>query len=302
MITALFRIIKYGCQNFWRNRWLSMATIAVMILALFVFQFSMLFGVVAQTALAALEDKIDISVYFKTAAPEDDILKTKRSLETFDEVKKVDYISRDQALIDFKGKHQDDATVNQALKELDFNPLSASLNIKADNPKEYAAIAAYLNNEILNQIVEKVSYSKNQTVIERLIFFIDTVKQGGVVLGIILALVAVLISFNAIRVAIYSNREEIGIMRLVGGSNSFVRGPYVIEGILYGVLSGVLSLAITIPLVGFASPYISQFIPEMNLQVYFYDNFLSLLGYQILLGVALGVFSSVIAVKRYLRV
>lgn len=302
MVTGLLRIIKYGFQSFIRNGWLSTATIAVMILALFVFQTLILFGVVTKTALASLQEKIDISVYFKTGAPEDDILKTKRSLESLVEVKKVEYISRDEALKEFQSRHQGDEVIGQALKELETNPLSASLNVKAKDSRQYAAIAAYLNNEALNQLVEKVSYSQNQAVIEKLTSIIDTVEQGGMILGAILALIAVLVTFNTIRLAIYSNREEIGIMRLVGGSNPFIRGPYVVEGILYGVVSGVLSVLVTAPLVVFASPYINNFIPDMNLQTYFLSNLLLLLGYQLILGVVLGIFSSAIAIRRYLRV
>ncbi|MBI2591518.1 MAG: ABC transporter permease [Candidatus Brennerbacteria bacterium] len=302
MITTLFRIIKYGVQSFIRNGWLSTATVAVMILALFVFQTLILFGVVAKTAILALQDKIDISVYFKIDAPEDDILKTKRSLEILAEVKKVDYVSRDQALTDFETKHKEDEIVSQALKELESNPLSASLNIKANDPGEYAAIAAYLNNETINAFVDKVSYSQNQTVIEKLVSIVDGAKQSGFIIGLILAGIAVLVTFNTIRLAIYSNREEIGIMRLVGGANYFIRGPYVVEGIFYGVLSAVLSMAIITPLITLVSPYISNFIPGISLQSYFYANFFSLLGYQLIFGIGLGIISSVIAVRRYLRV
>lgn len=302
MITTLFRIIKYGVQSFIRNGWLSTATVAVMVLALFVFQVLILFGVVTKTAVLALQDKIDISVYFKISAPEDDILKTKRSLENLSEVKKVEYISREQALSDFGSKHKEDEIVSQALKELESNPLSASLNIKAQDPREYAAIAAYLDNDTINAFVDKVSYSQNQTVIDRLISIVDGVERGGLILGLILAGIAVLVTFNTIRLAIYSNREEIGIMRLVGGSNYFIRGPYMVEGIFYGVLSAALSMAVITPLVALASPYIDGFIPGMGLQSYFYANFFNLLGYQLIFGVGLGIVSSVIAIRRYLRV
>lgn len=273
-----------------------------MILALFVFQVLILFGVVTKTAILALQDKIDISVYFKISAPEDEVLKTKRSLESLSEVKKVEYISREQALSDFESKHREDEIVSQALKELESNPLSASLNIKAQDPREYAAIAAYLDNETINTFVDKVSYSQNQTVIDKLISIVDGVEQGGLIIGLILAAIAILVTFNTIRLAIYSNREEIGIMRLVGGSNYFIRGPYVVEGILYGILSAVLSLVAVTPLIILVSPYLEGFIPGMGLQSYFYANFFTLFGYQLVFGVGLGIVSSVIAVRRYLRV
>lgn len=302
MFVTLSRIIKYGFQSFLRNGWLSTASIAVMILALFVLQSLIIFNIIAQTAIAAVQNKIDISVYFKTNVAEDEILKLKRSLEGLTEVKKVEYISRDQALAEFQARHKENLIVVQAIEELGENPLLASLDIKAYDPKEYATIAAYLNTESLEPIIEKVTYAQNQAVIERLINIVNTARQGGIILTIIATLIAVLVAFNTIRLAIYTNREAIGIMRLVGASNNLIRGPYIIEGVLYGLLAGVLSFAIITPLIIYTSPYVTNFIPEINLQNYFTENFLRLLGYQLLFGIILGTLSSFIAVRRYLRV
>lgn len=302
MFVTLSRIIKYGFKNFLRNGWLSTATIAVMFLALFVLQSLIIFNVVAKTAIASVQNKIDISVYFKSNVAEDEVLNLKKSLEGLSEVKKVDYVSQDQALAEFQARHKENSAVTQAIEELGENPLLSSLNIKANNPKEYAAIADYLNNETLSPIIEKVSYAQNQVVIERLISIVDAAKKGGIILTLIAAIIAVLVAFNTIRLAIYSNRDAIGIMRIVGASNNFIRGPYVIEGILYGILAGVLSFAVIAPLIACASPYVSNFIPDMNLQAYFASNFLRLLVYQLIFGVILGVFSSFIAVRRHLLV
>jgi len=301
MFVTLSRIIKYGFQNFLRNGWLSTATIAVMFLALFVLQSLIIFNVVAKTAISSVQNKIDISVYFKSNVSEDEILNLQKSLEGLNEVKKVEYVSQDQALADFKARHQENSAVYQALEELETNPLLASLNIKANNPKEYAAIADYLNNQSLSPIIEKVSYAQNQVVIDRLISIVETAKSGGIILTLIAAIIAILVAFNTIRLAIYSNRDAIGIMRVVGASNNFIRGPYIIEGILHGILAGILSFAVIAPLITYASPYVANFIPEMNLQTYFASNFLHLLGYQLLFGIILGIFSSFIAVRRYLQ-
>jgi cell division transport system permease protein len=302
MFVALSRIIKYGFQSFLRNGWLSTATIAIMILALFVLQGLLLFNVLAEKAIVAVQNKIDISVYFKNNVSEDQILQLKKTLEEFSEVKKTEYISADQALTEFQARHQDNPTISQAIEELGINPLLSSLNIKSYDPKQYVTIAAYLNNESLQPLIEKVTYAQNQVVIERLINIVDTAQRSGIALTIIVALIAVLVAFNTIRLAIYTNRETIGIMRLVGASNNLIRGPYIVEGILYGLLAGALSFAIIVPLVSYTSPYVANFIPEINLQTYFAQNFLRLLGYQILFGIILGTVSSFIAVRRYLRV
>lgn len=302
MFTALFRIIKYGLIGFWRNSWLSLATISIIVMALIVFEGLMIFNVLTKTVIETVKEKIDISVYFKSEIPEDDMLKIKRSLESLSEVKGVEYISSDKALEVFKNRHIDDPAISQSLKELEENPLLASLNIKAGDPKEYAAIADYLEKAGFREKFEKITYAQNAVVIERLNKMIDTAERIGFISIIFLVLIAILVTFNTIRLAIYSNREEIGIMRLVGASNSFIRGPYLVEGIIYGFLSAILSVIIVLPIVYFGSPYVNVFIPEMNLWDYLVFDIFVILGYQTIFGVGLGVVSSFIAVRKYLRI
>lgn len=262
----------------------------------------MFFNVLTKTALAVLEDKIDIGIYFKASAPEDEILQAKKSLETLAEVKKVEYISRDKALENFKERHKNNETITQSLEQLQGNPLLASLNIKAHDSKKYTIIADYLEKANFKVWFEKVTYAQNAAVIERLNKIIDTATRGGFILIIFFIAISVLVTFNTIKLAIYSNREEIGIMRLVGASNLFIRGPYVVEGIIYGLIAGILSVIIIVPIIYFISPYIKIFIPEMNLWNYFKTNVFVIFGYQLLFGISLGIISSSIAIRRYLRI
>jgi cell division transport system permease protein len=302
MLTTLFRIIKYGALGFWRNGWLSTATLSIIVLALLVFEGLIIFNVLTKTALKSIQEKIDISIYFKKETPEDNILQIQKSIETLAEVKKVEYISRDKALEIFKERHKDDPTITQSLEELKENPLLPSLNIRAHNPEEYAIIAGHLEQADFKVWFEKVTYAQKALVIERLGRIIDTAEKGGLILIVFLALIAVLITFNTIRLAIYSSREEIGIMRLVGASNSFIRGPYMVEGIIYGLVAGILSLIIVLPIIYFVSPYVKIFIPEMNLWGYFLSNLFVFFGYQLFFGVGLGIISSSIAIRKYLRI
>ena len=302
MFTALYRIIKYGLQGFKRNSWLSVTTIIVMTLTLSVFLGLILFSVLTTDAINLLKEKIDISVYFKTTTSEDDILKIKRSLESLAEIKSVDYISRDQALAIFKERHKEEQTISEAINVLDQNPLSASLNIKAKDPKDYPVVAAYLNNETLKDSIEQVSYNQNQIVIDRLATIVDTVQKSGISLILILSVVAILVCLNAIMLAIHSTRDEISIMRLVGASNVFIRGPYIIQGILYGIIAAIVSILISLPIVYFASPYLQMVMPEINLWAYLVGNVFSLTIYQILFGIILGSVSSAIAVRKYLKI
>lgn len=301
MFTVLSRIVNYGFVNFWRNGWPSAATVAIMVLALLVFFWLIVFNVTTERAVMSIQDKIDISVYFKTDAPEDEMLNIKQSIASLSEVKSVEYISKDQALQKFREDHQDDPIIMEAANELQENPLVASLNIKAKDPSQYGLIAEYLGQANLMQWIDNLSYAKNQEVIDRLVTIINTVNRGGFVLTMVLALIAGLVVFNTVRLAIYSSRDEISIMRAVGASNALVRGPFMVEGIIAGVLAAILSVIIALPTAYVVAPYVSALIPGFNVFQYCYTNFGQFLLYQLAFGLGVGVVSSFVAVRRYLK-
>lgn len=301
MFTVIWRIIYYGFKNFFRNTGPSIATIGTMIIAMSVFLGLILFNIITNKAIEFVQEKIDISIYFKPTTPEDEILNIKQSLESLPEVKNIEYISRDKALEVFKEKHKNDEAIIQALNELDTNPLVASLNIQAKNPSQYALIANYLSSPHLNKFIENLSYSQNQIIIDRLSNIIHNINQLGFIITIILSIVAGLVVFNTIRLAIYSNREEISIMRLVGASNMLVRGPYIIGGIITGFISAIISILIFVPLTYTAEPYIKVLIPSFNIFSYFISNLFQLTLYQLIFGIFVGMFSSLVAIRKYLR-
>jgi cell division transport system permease protein len=301
MFTIISRIFQFGFKNFLRNGWLTTITVIIMTLALFVFSWLIFFGVVTGRAASSIEDKIDISVYFNTNTAEDEILSIQQSLENLPQVASVDYVSRDQALAAFEQAHANDPTITQAVSELGSNPLEASLNVKAKDPSQYGAIASYLGSSTLSQYIDTISYNQNQGVIDRLARIVKTVEVGGAVVMIVFALLAGLVVFNTIRLAIYANREEIGVMRVVGASNVLVRGPYVVEGVLCGAIAAILALIVSAPLLFGVNPYLNVFIPGLNIFPYFMSHILMLSVYVLGFGVFLGGVSSFIAVRRYLK-
>jgi cell division transport system permease protein len=301
MFTIISRIFHFGFKNFWRNGWLSTATIAIMTLASIGFLGLIMFGVITHAAASAIQDKIDISVYFNTNTSEDEILNIQQSLEGLSQVASVNYISQDQALATFQQNHASDPTVSQAINQLDTNPLEASLNVTAKDPSEYGAINDYLSSPDLSQYIDTISYAQNQDVINRLAAIVRDVNIGGWIMTVFLALIAGLVMFNTIRLAIYSNREEIGVMRVVGASNSLVRGPFVVEGMLWGLIAALVSLIVFAPVLYFVSPYLNEFIPGLNIFRYFYTHIIQLFVYELLFGVVIGGLSSFWAVRRYLK-
>jgi len=299
------RIIKAGFINFWRNGWISLATILIMVITLFSIGSLFFSRAILGTILSQIQDKVDISIYFKTDTPEQDILSLKNSISKLAEVKSIEYISAEQALADFKERHKDNALITQSLEEIGKNPLGAILNVKAKETSQYETIAKFLeaeSNSPSGSGIDKINYFQNKTVIDRLSKILDSAKNLGGIISIILVIISVIITFNTIRLAIYISREEIGVMRLVGASGKFVSGPFIVEGVIYGVISAVITVVLFYPLVLWLGPITESFFSGINLFHYYISNFGQLFLILLLTGIVLGGLSSFIAIRRYLKV
>lgn len=300
-LTTLKRILKSGYQSFVRNGWLSVATISVMSLVLFMLGNLVFLGAFANTAIKAFQSKIDVSVYFNKDAEERAILDVKKDIEALPQVASASYLSKDDAYNDFREKHKNNAFIASALEEIGTNPLEASLNIKAVDPSQYASISEFLLKKNY-PIVDKVNYYENQEVIDRLSAMISTVREAGAVMALVLAFVSFLVAFNTIRLAIYTVREEIGIMRLVGATQWFIRGPFLVSGLLYGLVSAVVSTLVFFPLTWLAAPQIIVLMPNFDIFHYFLSNLMQFFLIMAGAGIMLGMLSSVIAMRRYLKI
>lgn len=298
----LSRVIEVGWINFKRNSWLAFGTVGIMVLALLIFAGLVAFNVVSQTAISSLEEKVDVTAYLKTEVSNDQALEVVRELESMPEVVFVNYVSRDQALEEFRKRHKDEELVQQALQELGENPLQGSLEIKAKETDQYASLVSFLENSKFSGLLDKIDFYENATVINRIQKISSGLRVGGILVTAILSLIAVLVTFNTIRLTIYSQKQEIEIMRLVGASNWHIRGPFVVEGAIYGIIAGLAVLILFYPIVYLTSARIQTFIPAVNLASYFSNFFGQMLLLVLGSGIALGVVSSIIAVRRYLRI
>ncbi len=299
--TTLFRIIKSGWQSFVRNYWLSAATVAVMILALFVVAGLTLFNVMTQAVVANLEGRVDVSVYFNKDTEEAKILQVRQELVDLPEVKSVDYVSQDEALKKFQERHKENEILLQSLQELDQNPLEASLNIKANDVSQYEVISDYLAQDRFKGSIDKINYKQNQDMINRLTRLTGNIQMGGLIISLFLGLLAVLVSFNTIRLTMYTWRDEISVMRFVGASNWFIRGPFLVEGALYGIVSATTTIVFIFPILYFISPKITNFLPEVDLLYFYQANFWQFIFLLFGVGILIGGVSSFIAIRRYLR-
>jgi len=255
--------------------------------------------------LGELEKKVDVSVYFVSDTQEEKIFSLKEKVESIPEVKEIAYVSAGQALEDFRERHKDDYATIQALEELNENPLGASLLISAVDPANYESISNFFEQGIALSatdlsIIDKVNYNENKQVIDRLLLLKDGAKKLGLILTIVLIAISVIITFNTIRLTIYVARDEIGVMRLVGSENSYINGPFMMEGVLYGLISALINIVVYFPVTWWLGSRLEGFL-GINLLTYYLSNFFQILVISVLVGTALGSFSSYLAVKKYLR-
>lgn len=291
-----------GWTNFKRNSYVSFGTTGVMVLVLLMFLALVAVNFLSATVVASLQEKVDVSIYFKQEATEDQIFNVRTDLQQLAQVRSVEYISRDRALEDFKQRHAGDALIQESLAELDVNPLEGSLNIKAQDTSQYAAIVNFIEGNKFRTFIDKINYYENEQVIRRVERISHAAQNWGFVASLVLAVIAVLVTFNTIRLSVYNQSSEIEIMRLVGGSNWHVRGPYLVEGAFYGLFAAVGAMAIFYPTAYFVSPKVSLLIPGVSLIGYFGSNAIAVIPLTIVLGIVLGVISSLIAIRRFLRV
>lgn len=300
------RIIKSGFVNFWRNGFVSLASVLIMTVTLFALGAVVFLGAMLDASLAQLQEKVDVNVYFLTDAPETDILALKEALEALPEVAAVEYMTREEALADFRARHEGDQTILSALDELPDNPLGAVFNIKARETSQYETVAQFLDSEQAlgssqRTIIQKVNYFDNKPVIEKLTEIIDATERLGLGISVVLIILSLIITFNTIRLTIYTAREEISVMRLVGAGTWYVRGPFVVEGIMYGVIAGLVVLALFYPITLWLGPSSERFFGSINLFDYYVGNFGQVFLLVMGSGIVLGAVSSYLAVRRYLQ-
>lgn len=298
----LKKIIDSGWTNFRRNGYLSFGATGIMALALILFLGLLTIQFLTSQVVATLQDKIDISAYFKSEATEEQVLKIKSDVSVLPEVDSVVYVSREQALVDFKARHAQDQLIQDSLSQLDSNPLAASLNIKTHDASQYAMIAKFLEDGPLSAVIEKINFYENRGVIERIESISGGVKSWGLGATLVLALIAVLVTFNTVRLTIYNQKQEIEIMRLVGASNWHIRGPFLTEGGLYGLFASVIALAVFYPAIYLVSDKVSSFVPTVNLFSYFITGLPQVVLMVAGFGIVLGVVSSSIAIRKHLKV
>lgn len=249
MLTSTARVVSFAWKNLIRNAWIGLATVLVLVLALL--SVNVLVGVNAVTsaAIKALEQKVDVSVYFKAGTPQGILDLARSYMASLPQTASVDLVSADEVLGQFIERHRSDEKILAALKEVEANPFGATMVVKADSTDHYPFLIEALKNPQFSFAIETQTYDDHAVAIGRVREIAQSVRTFGMVLTVIFIIFSILIVYNAIRVSIYTQREEIGIMRLVGASNAFVRLPLILNGVFLALISlavvgGLMALSV----------------------------------------------------------
>jgi len=301
-MTSLKRVIKNGWSAFWRNIALSLATIFIMVTVLSLVAFLFFMNQLSETLISDVEEKVDVSVYFKENILEEDIVQVKAEIAKITEVREVGYVSKEEAFNVFLERHKDDPVLIESLIEVGYNPFLASLSIKAKEVSQYEEITVFLETGPFKDLIDEVDYHQRKPVIDKVYALTSGVNRIGILFGLVFGFIAVLIAFNTIRIAIHNSSEEIEIMRLVGASNWFVRGPFLVQGIMVGLISAVIALMIAFGVSWGIDSKINILMPNISTFSIFLSNILGLFLIQLAVGIVLGTISSLIAVRKYLKI
>jgi cell division transport system permease protein len=303
---TLIRIIHTGTVNFIRNASLAIAAMAVMVVTLTIILFSLITNATFTNTIAQITNKIDISVYLKDQINDDQRVNLVEQLKSLPNVKSVTYLSKDQVLQRYMEQNADNPDLLNAINATS-NPLPATVLIKPIDLNKIQDIKDFLTQpQIAVLQSDQPSYSGDRKeAIDKITHATNVLREIGIVTVITFTIISALIIFNTIQMAIFNRRDEIQIMRLLGASTSYIRGPFVVESIIYGILSATISvLIINSAFVAASSALQASSLGLLDIQYandYFSSHFLWFLTLQLALGMIIGAASSTIATRRYLK-
>lgn len=301
-MVQFWRVIQVGLRNFGRNLWLSTAATAVMTVTLSIVITSFFSTSALNATIKTVTDKIDVSIYLKDGVSQDQINKIKQTLFATGNVKAVDYVSKDQALKAYQAANKNNPTLLQAISETS-NPLPASLQVKSKDPRHLDSIAAAINQpDIKAAESDPPSYSGNRkATIDKIIRLSNFIKTAGLIASVMFIVISTLIIFNTIRMAIFTRRDEIEIMKLVGATKWFIRGPFIFEAALYGIIAAIIAVTLGYAVILAGLARLGSYV-DVTSTVNFFRSYPALIVLvEMVIGVAIGAFSSLLAMSRYLK-
>ena len=304
MLVSTYRVTKFAFQNFWRNFWLSVITITMLVMTLLTVNILLVLNYVTDQAISSVENRIEVSVYFERDTPEPTVMSAVSYLRGISQVRDVLTISSEDALSRFTEQHKDNPVVLASLDELGGNPFGSTLIVKANSAQDFTTILDALENPQFRDSIREKDFSNYQQIIDRIQGTTERIRFFGLVMMAIFIAIAILIVFNTVRIGIFIHREEIGIMRLVGASNWFIKAPFLLEMVLLSLLAMLLVMAIVYPTLAVLEPKFSFFFANNSIGLidYFEQNGLKIFGTEFGVLVILTMLSTSLAMRRYLKV
>lgn len=306
-ITSTKRVFKSGFVSFMRNKTVSLSSIGILTTTLIIIGVFFFFRGIFDYSLDQVRNKVDIKIYFKLDAEEAQILDIKKKIETLPEVQAVELITAEQSLEDFQIKHSNDPVTLQALSELGANPFGAMLTVLAKDTNSYDYISNTLSSEseflgTAYSAVDKINYFELKPTIDRLNNLIRLFNSIGYWITLLFIIISSLIIFNTIRLSIFIYREEIAVMKLVGASNMYIRGPFLVESSIYAVISSFLTMIFFFPTTYYLAKNTTEFFGGLNIFHYYLQNFFILFLLLLFISLLLATISSLLAMRRYLKI
>lgn len=298
------RALNFALTDFYRNRGTSIAAIFVLMITTLLMTGLFVVGGISGFLVEELQNKIDITAYFKEDTSEVDILSIKEEiLKNSPDVKNVQYVSKEDALNEFNERHEDNDIFARALLEVGGNPFLPSLNIvTSGSPAQYEQISNVLESDQFSNFVEKVDFSQKRDTIEKVFAITSNINRFGIALALVLVIIAAAVVFNTIKLVLDNSKEEITTMRIVGASNWFLRAPFIIEGAIFGAIAFLICLLITFLFAYSLSKGISVILPGFNTFDFFVSKLWLIIPIQLITSVGLGSASSFIVVRKYLTI
>lgn len=297
------RIVKLGLTNFWRNRWLSFAATLIMTLTLLIISFFTVSSIIVGKETQMIRSRIDVSVFFNDSASTSQIVELQKDLASRSDVKTVTYISKDDALEICK-KDPKCKKASENITNPNENPLLRSLQVKSSHAESLKDIAEYLKNDKFASIIDNISYKDNKLVIDRLIAITSFTKEFGWLICLVFILISVSVVINTIGLTIFTRKDEIEIMRLVGANDAFIKVPFIVEGFLYGIIATFLSLGtVWLGLMAIA-PRVEFYLGVATSQAmiaFFANNFWMMLLLELFVGIMIGICCSLISIRKHLK-
>lgn len=303
MFLSIFRALKFSFQDISRNIWLSIVTITILFLAMFSINTLILTRAISASAVDAIKEKIDLSLYLKSDASESEILALQQKISALERVKEVKYISKQEALDFFREKNKDNPEILQALLELGRNPLSPSLIISPQDTNQAPELIEELK-ALDDKIIESRDFADNKLILEKIDNITKKINDIAILVIVIFIITSLLVIYNSIKVAVYTHKREIEIMRLVGASNLFIYAPFLLSSFIYTIIALILIIIVSFPLLGLLQPYLELFFVDYSIDIvkYFVSNFSLIFGLQFLAISFINILASYLAVKKYAKV